>query len=348
MFGVFTLLFLLSGLLLIIGLIRPQIFQKVTKVIPTRKLVALVFVGAIFVSFVGMAITAPPVDKSKINDQKVVEAVNQNNNPIDTSVIAASSTVTTTVAQTSATQDVVSQDNKQVTTTDQQLVAPSNQNSPILYSVTSVVDGDTLKVGIDGTVKTIRLIGVNTPEVVDPRTTVQCFGKEASAQAKALLTGKKVRLESDPTQGDLDKYSRLLRYVYLEDGTSFNKKMISDGYAYEYTYNTPYKYQAEFKAAQADAQKNSRGLWSPTTCNGSLNMPTAQTVTTETKTTQATAVTPQSSGKYYTSSYYTSKYYYPETCEAWKGLSTKYLKSFDTLDALLKAYPSRTLSPQCQ
>lgn len=348
MFGIFTLLFLLSGLLLIIRLIRPQIFQKVTRVIPTRKLVAMIFVGAIFVSFIGMVITAPPVEENKINNKKTIEDVNQNKNPIDTSIDTANSVVTNTIAQAEVIQDDVGQENKQITTTNQQLVIPSNQNPPTLYSVTSVVDGDTLKVNIDGIVKTIRLIGINTPEVVDPRTTVQCFGKEASIQAKALLTGKRVRLESDPTQGDLDKYSRLLRYVYLEDGTFFNKKMISDGYAYEYTYNIPYKYQAEFKAAQADAQKNLRGLWSPATCNGGLNTSTTQTVIAETKTTQSTTVTPQPSGKYYTSSYYTSKYYYPEACEAWKGLSTKYLKSFDTLDVLLKIYPNKTLSPQCQ
>ncbi|OGZ80578.1 MAG: hypothetical protein A2360_02830, partial [Candidatus Staskawiczbacteria bacterium RIFOXYB1_FULL_32_11] len=130
-----------------------------------------------------------------------------------------------------------------------------------LYSVVKVIDGDTISVNIDGRVETLRLIGINTPETVDPRKPVECFGKEASDKAKELLTGKKVYLEADNTQGERDKYSRLLRYVWLEDGTFFNKKMISDGYAYEYTYDTIYKYQTEFKQAEIEARTTKKGLW---------------------------------------------------------------------------------------
>lgn len=133
-------------------------------------------------------------------------------------------------------------------------------------TVTKVVDGDTIHVLLDGKNQTIRLIGLDTPEVVDPRKTVQCFGKEASARAKELLTGKLVRLENDPTQGDTDKYKRLLRYVFMEDGTNFNKKMIEDGYGHEYTYNLPYKYMEEFKQAEKDARIHKRGLWADNAC----------------------------------------------------------------------------------
>lgn len=136
------------------------------------------------------------------------------------------------------------------------------------YPVEKVVDGDTIEVNIDGVIEKIRLIGVDTPETVDPRKPVQCFGKEASDNSKKLLEGKFVKLEADETQDNRDKYKRLLRYVILEDGTNFNQKLIQDGYAYEYTYDTPYKYQAEFKAAQKDARENNRGLWSSDSCNG--------------------------------------------------------------------------------
>jgi len=134
------------------------------------------------------------------------------------------------------------------------------------FPVVKVVDGDTLSISINGKTETIRLIGINTPETVDPRKPVECFGKEASNKAKELLTGKSVRLEADPTQGDTDKYNRLLRYVWLEEGLSFNKQMISDGYAYEYTYAKPYKYQAEFKQAEAVAKQAKRGLWADGAC----------------------------------------------------------------------------------
>ena len=134
------------------------------------------------------------------------------------------------------------------------------------YKVVKVVDGDTLDVDIDGRKERLRLIGIDTPETVDPRKSVQCFGKEASSKAKEMLLGQFVSLESDDTQGERDKYKRLLRYVFLPDGTNFNLYMISEGYAHEYTYDQPYKYQAEFKQAEATARENSKGLWNPTVC----------------------------------------------------------------------------------
>lgn len=136
------------------------------------------------------------------------------------------------------------------------------------YKVTKVTDGDTLHVSIDGVDEKVRLIGINTPETVDPRTTVQCFGKEASERMKELAGGKVVRLEYDDSQSLRDTYGRLLAYVYLEDGQMLNRKMIAEGYAYEYTYMTPYAYQAEFRELQNFARTSGRGLWGPATCNG--------------------------------------------------------------------------------
>jgi len=144
-----------------------------------------------------------------------------------------------------------------------------------LYQVVKVVDGDTINVNIDGKTETLRFIGINTPETVDPRKPVECFGREASNRAKELLSNKKVRLENDPTQGERDKYQRLLRYVWLEDGTFFNKKMIADGFAHEYTYGTPYKYQEEFDEAELEARTAKRGLWADDACSQET-----QTVTT--------------------------------------------------------------------
>ena len=137
------------------------------------------------------------------------------------------------------------------------------------YLVTKVVDGDTIKVEMDGVIETLRLIGLDTPETVDPRKVVQCFALEASNKAKEILTGKFVRLEADSTQGERDKYQRLLRYVYLEDGTFYNQLMIAEGYAHEYTYDSnPYKYQIEFIEAENLARESNKGLWSDNTCGG--------------------------------------------------------------------------------
>lgn len=142
------------------------------------------------------------------------------------------------------------------------------ERETIGYRVVKVVDGDTLDVDIDGKTERLRLIGIDTPETVDPRKSVQCFGVQASNKAKELLTGQYVQLESDESQGERDKYKRLLRYVILPDGTNFNKYMISEGYAHEYTYDEAYKYQADFKQAEIDARNANKGLWSPDTCSG--------------------------------------------------------------------------------
>jgi len=143
---------------------------------------------------------------------------------------------------------------------------PENSNTS-LYNVIRIVDGDTIKVDINGEEETIRLIGINTPEVVDPRRTVECFGQEASLKAKEILENKRVKLEADSSQSNRDNYGRLLRYVYLEDGLFFNEWMIKNGYAFEYTYFIPYKYQTEFKEAQRYAQENKMGLWADGVCD---------------------------------------------------------------------------------
>ncbi len=135
-----------------------------------------------------------------------------------------------------------------------------------LSPVIRVIDGDTIIVEVDGVHEKIRLIGVDTPEVVDSRKTVQCFGKEASEFTKNLLANARVRLEGDPSQGDRDRYGRLLRYVFLSDNTLVNKTIIAEGYGHEYTHRTPYLYQTEFKNAELSARENQKGLWSPRAC----------------------------------------------------------------------------------
>lgn len=133
------------------------------------------------------------------------------------------------------------------------------------FVVTRVVDGDTIVVTTPGKTEKVRLIGVDTPETVDPRKPVQCFGKEASDFTKSLLTNKSVRLDADPSQNDRDKYGRLLRYVFLA-GVNVNEKIIAEGYGHEYTYRIPYKYQTEFKNAERLARESKKGLWADGIC----------------------------------------------------------------------------------
>jgi micrococcal nuclease len=122
--------------------------------------------------------------------------------------------------------------------------------------VLKVVDGDTIEVLIGDKKERIRLIGIDSPELS------QCFGQEASKKAKEILTDKTIILESDSSQSDKDKYGRLLRYMFLSDGTNFDEFMVINGFAKEYTYrNISYKYQSEFFKAEIEAKKGNKGLW---------------------------------------------------------------------------------------
>jgi len=88
--------------------------------------------------------------------------------------------------------------------------------------VIGIVDGDTIDVDIDGQPYRIRYIGVDTPERGQPG---YAEAKEANA---ALVSGKKVTLERDISE--LDRYGRLLRYVYLDD-VMVNATLVEKGYA---------------------------------------------------------------------------------------------------------------------
>ncbi|OGE31888.1 hypothetical protein A2631_02060 [Candidatus Daviesbacteria bacterium RIFCSPHIGHO2_01_FULL_44_29] len=133
-----------------------------------------------------------------------------------------------------------------------------------LVSVTRVVDGDTLEVSISGGKKTVRLIGINTPETVDPRRPIQCFGNEASNETKRLALGRQVSLQKDVSE--TDKFGRLLRFVYikLDDGNFLflNDYLVRSGFAQVSTYPPDVKLVSRFKEAEAEAQAAKKGLWS--------------------------------------------------------------------------------------
>ncbi|OGL74453.1 hypothetical protein A3E39_01635 [Candidatus Uhrbacteria bacterium RIFCSPHIGHO2_12_FULL_60_25] len=130
-------------------------------------------------------------------------------------------------------------------------------------TVTRVKDGDTFVAKlIDGAEVTVRLLGVDTPETVDPRKTVQCFGKEASNFTKSSLQNKRVRLDADPQADERDKYGRLLRNVTLEDGTDYNAFLVKEGYAHAYLSFplTPAR-KVELKNLEDEAKAAKKGLW---------------------------------------------------------------------------------------
>jgi len=132
-----------------------------------------------------------------------------------------------------------------------------SQSPAISGIVQRVIDGDTIVVSNVGTV---RLIGVDTPETVDPRKPVEYFGREASAFTARIAAGKPVRLEFEGSRKD--KYDRTLAYVYLADGRLLNAELIRQGYAHAYT-QFAFSKMEEFRALQRDAMEHRRGLWAP-------------------------------------------------------------------------------------
>lgn len=136
--------------------------------------------------------------------------------------------------------------------------------------VKNVVDGDTITVVSDGVTYKVRLLGIDTPETKDPRKPVQCYGFEASRKMKELVEGKSVVLVVDESQGDKDKYGRLLRYVYLADGTLVNAVMVEEGYAFAYR-KYPTAKLNDFISLEQQAKDATRGLWAANTCNGKVD-----------------------------------------------------------------------------
>lgn len=129
------------------------------------------------------------------------------------------------------------------------------------YPVTRVVDGDTFMADIDGRQITVRMLGINTPETVDRRRAIQCYGPEASAETKSLLGGRRVRLVQNPDREARDKYGRYLLYAYRDDDLFVNEFLLKNGFAREYTVGRVYDRQAQFRNDEAAAKSAALGLW---------------------------------------------------------------------------------------
>lgn len=131
------------------------------------------------------------------------------------------------------------------------------------YTVTRVVDGDTIVVNIKGEDVKVRLIGVNTPESVSNDESKNCDeGVTASNYMKNMLTGQSVYLEYDVEQ--YDKYGRVLAYVYWNN-TMVNRMLIMNGYATTMKIAPNTKYADIFEKEQKNAKDNSLGFWGSST-----------------------------------------------------------------------------------
>ncbi|OZD68904.1 hypothetical protein CH263_08370 [Rhodococcus sp. 06-1059B-a] len=130
--------------------------------------------------------------------------------------------------------------------------------------VDRVIDGDTVDVRLStgGDPVRVRILGIDTPETVDPDAPVQCWGPEASAWAHQQLDDTTITLTADPVADDTDHYGRHLRYVQLPDGSNYSVRAAETGMARAYIYRGQHLTEAaNVTAAQATAQSNGAGLW---------------------------------------------------------------------------------------
>jgi micrococcal nuclease len=135
---------------------------------------------------------------------------------------------------------------------DQQAGGP---NLPALARVEHAADGDTM---ILATGETVRLIGVDTPEIHHPERPVEYFAAEAREFLERMATGREVKLVyGEEKQG---KHGRLLAYAYLPDGTFLNAEIIKAGYGFAYT-KYPFEFAADFVRYESEARQKRKGLW---------------------------------------------------------------------------------------
>lgn len=137
--------------------------------------------------------------------------------------------------------------------------------TPQLGLVTKVVDGDTIRVLLDGKEQKVRYIGIDAPENT---TTQEAFGKEATKRNAQLVRNQIVELYRDISE--TDRYGRLLRYV-VTNSVFVNLKLIEEGYAKAVTYPPDVACAPIFQQAERTARELGRGLWAMATPSASPN-----------------------------------------------------------------------------
>ncbi len=152
------------------------------------------------------------------------------------------------------------------TTRGGQSPAPAFPHEPkrgkvIRARVVRVIDGDTIKVRYRGRRRTVRIIGIDTPETKRPGVGVECGGPQASEHLADLAPRRaKVVLRTDPTQDTIDRYGRLLAYVGRK-GRDVGRAQIASGWAKTYVYGgTPFRRTAAYRRSEAKAKRLAKGV----------------------------------------------------------------------------------------
>lgn len=167
-------------------------------------------------------------------------------------MIAAAASIAYFSEPSSLKEEYVSETHRQVT---------ENQRSEVPVTLVNVIDGDTIKVVVDGKMETVRYLLIDTPESKSSKTCVQQYAREAFLRNSELVKSGKVTLEFE--QGNVrDSYGRLLAYVYV-DGESVQRTLLKEGYArVAYIMNPPYKYLELYREEERQAKREKINIWS--------------------------------------------------------------------------------------
>ena len=149
-----------------------------------------------------------------------------------------------------------------------------------------VIDGDTVRLSAAAAMRTpdnrpmtgesVRLLGIDAPEIAHPPNPADCWGDEAHARARELMQGRIIELSYDldpsctlpiaPARAEdcrlRDQFGRLLAYITLaSDGTVVNERLIREGHARSFR-RYPHRFTAQYNAAEDQARNARLGLWS--------------------------------------------------------------------------------------
>ena len=140
-------------------------------------------------------------------------------------------------------------------------------SNKIEVELVGTVDGDTAKFKMNGEQITVRFLGINTKETVDPEIGEEAWGKEASDFTKEKLeNATKIELEFDSSTDEKDKYNRYLAWIWVDDELLQNS-LVESGLAENYMLKNNYKYAGILQESEENAKNNKLGIWSDETNN---------------------------------------------------------------------------------
>lgn len=211
-------------------------------------------------------------------------------------------------------------------------VVTINQNDGavhgVLAKVESVTDGDTITVNYNGVSEKVRLIGIDTPELVHPDESKNVpFGAVTHGFTKESLEGKEIELEFD-TQ-ERDQYGRLLAYVWI-DGIMFNKTILAAGMAKVAAYPPNVLYVEDFTAIQSVAREQKIGIWEESALTSKPTVTNPSPLVTLIPNTSGIPATP------YIGNSNTMKFHYPN-CSSVSDMSISNMVPLETRDKAIRS-----------